>query len=49
MINFGGKMQRLKYEKYNNSSEGFFNYYKYEMKCFDIGNDFAESECLNAS
>ena len=49
MINFGGKMQRLKYEKFNNSWEGFFNYYEYEMKCFDVGNDFAESERLNAS
>ena len=33
--------------------EGFFDYYiqryEYEMKCFDIGNDLAESERLNAS
>lgn len=33
--------------------EGFFNYYiqryEYEMNCFDIGNDLAESERLNAS
>ena len=33
--------------------EGFFNSYiqryEYEMKCFDIGNDLAESERLNAS
>lgn len=32
---------------------GFFDYYiqryEYEMKCFDIGNDLAESERLNAS
>ena len=42
-------MQRLKYEKFYNSEEGFFNYYEYEMKCFDVGNDLAESERLNAS
>ena len=34
-------------------NEELFNYYiqryEYEMKCFDIGNDFAESERLNAS
>ena len=34
-------------------SEGFFDYYvqryEYEMKCFDVGNDLAESERLNAS
>ena len=71
-------MQRLKYEKFNNSNdvitidlhnwytimavilkqismfleEGFFDYYiqryEYEMKCFDIGNDFTDSEWLNA-
>ena len=33
--------------------EGFFDYYihryEYELKCFDIGNDLAESERLNAS
>ena len=33
--------------------EGFFDYYiqryEYEMKCFDVGNDLAESERLNAS
>ena len=33
--------------------EGFFDYYidryKYESKCFDVGNDLAESERLNAS
>lgn len=33
--------------------EGFFDYYiqryEYEMKCFDAGNDLAESERLNAS
>lgn len=33
--------------------DGFFNYYiqryEYEMKCFDAGNDLAESERLNAS
>lgn len=33
--------------------DGFFNYYiqryEYEMKCFDVGNDLAESERLNAS
>lgn len=33
--------------------EGFFNSYiqryEYEMKCFDVGNDLAESERLNAS
>ena len=33
--------------------EGFFDYYiqryEYEMKCFDVGNDLAESEQLNAS
>ena len=72
-------MQRLKYEKFNNSNdvitidlhnwytimavilkqismfleEGFFDYYiqryKDEMDCFDMGNDLAESERLNAS
>ena len=34
-------------------SSGFFDYYieryKYELNCFDIGNDLAESERLNAS
>ena len=34
-------------------SECFFDYYvqryEYEMKCFDVGNDLAESERLNAS
>ena len=34
-------------------SEGFFDYYieryEYELKCFDVGNDLAESERLNAS
>ena len=33
--------------------EGFFDYYidryEYESKCFDVGNDLAESERLNAS
>ena len=33
--------------------EGFFDYYiqryEYESNCFDIGNDLAESERLNAS
>ena len=33
--------------------EGFFDYYiqryEYEIKCFDIGNDFVESERRNAS
>ena len=33
--------------------DGFFDYYiqryEYEMKCFDVGNDLAESERLNAS
>lgn len=33
--------------------EGFFDSYiqryEYEMKCFDVGNDLAESERLNAS
>ena len=34
-------------------SDGFFDYYidryEYEIKCFDVGNDLAESERLNAS
>ena len=34
-------------------SDGFFDYYidryEYELKCFDVGNDLAESERLNAS
>ena len=79
-------MQKLKYEKFNNSNdviaidlhngytviaitgfntenrvytttlflkEGFFDCYidryEYESKCFDVGNDLAESERLNAS
>ena len=33
--------------------DGFFDYYiqryEYEMKCFDVGNDLAESERLNVS
>lgn len=33
--------------------DGFFDYYiqryEYETKCFDVGNDLAESERLNAS
>ena len=34
-------------------SDGLFDYYidryEYEIKCFDVGNDLAESERLNAS
>ena len=34
-------------------SDGFFDYYikryEYELECFDVGNDLAESDRLNAS
>ena len=46
-------MQRLKYEKFYNSGKELFDYYiqryEYELNFLNIGNDFAESERLNAS
>ena len=48
-------MQRLKYEKFNNSNleKRFFDYYihryEYESNCFDIGSDSTDSEGLNVS